>query len=120
MPLLAELPDPSAYQSLGWVLAVLFGIATGALVIKQLFHRDPPLHREYVDRVSYDRDREETRAQLTAMEQASKFSRAAIYEKLNEQSLQLAQTSEKSDLTYAQVQNLDAKMDQVLQRLPRR
>lgn len=98
-------------------LAVLFGLA---LVIKQLLQRDPPLHREYVDRVSYDRDREEIRSQLAAMEQASKYSRAAIYDKLNEQSRQLAQTSEKSDLTYAQVQNLDAKMDQVLQRLPRR
>lgn len=114
------LPDPSSYHAIGWVLAVLFGLAAGALVLKQLFQRDPPLHREYVDRASYDRDREETRSQLTNMEQASKFSRAAIYEKLNEQSRQLAQTSEKSDLTYAQVQNLDAKMDQVLQRLPRR
>lgn len=120
MPLLAELPDPSAYQSLGWVLAVLFGIATGALVIKQLFQRDPPLHREFVDRVSYDRDRAEIRDQLACMESASKVSRAAIYERLNEQRQQLASTAEKAELTYAQVQNMDSKMDQILQRLPRR
>lgn len=109
-----------SFTHIGIFIGCLVVLVVLALSLKQLLQRDPPLHREYVDRMSYDRDREETRAQLTAMEQASKFSRAAIYEKLNEQSRQLAQTSEKSDLTYAQVQNLDAKMDQVLQRLPRR
>lgn len=120
LPIAELLPDPSSYHAIGWVLAALFALATGALVVKQLFQRDPPLHREFVDRVSYDRDRAEIRDQLSGMEHASKISRSAIYEKLNEQRQQLDRTAEKSELTYAQVQNLDSKMDQVLQRLPRR
>lgn len=54
-PLAEALPDPSSYHAVGWVLAVLFALATGALVLKQLFQRDPPLHREFADRVSCEK-----------------------------------------------------------------
>lgn len=82
LPILADvLPDPSSSSSIGWVLAVLFGLASGALILKQLFWRDPPLHREYVDRESYLRDREEMRSELSRNASARKTN----YERLEEQ-----------------------------------
>jgi hypothetical protein len=42
--------DPASPLSLGWLLAGLFALATGALVVKQLFTRNPPLSDEFVSR----------------------------------------------------------------------
>ena len=85
-PLAELLPDPSSYHAIGWVLAVLFGLATGALVIKQLFQRDPPLHREFVDQESYKRDREEIRQELSRNSSARKTN----YERLEQLGREIA------------------------------
>ena len=45
IPLLADiLPDPNSYQSMGWVLAVLFALGGGLLILKQLTTRTPTLN----------------------------------------------------------------------------
>lgn len=105
-------------------LIVLVGLA---LAIKSFFHRDPPLHREYVGRAEHDRlservdgIEEQIRLGFEKADQKRSISVANMYDEIREMNVRLAQTSEKANLTYAQLQNLDTKMDEVLQKLPRK
>lgn len=77
---------------------------------------DPELHEQFVPRPEYERDRSEIRTELAR----HSSSRKAIYDKLEEQGRKLDANATKTDLAYAQINNLDAKMDRVLERLPRK
>lgn len=137
LPLAETLPDPNSYQSIGWVLAVLFGLATGGLVIKQLLQRDPPLHREFVDAERYNRDREEIRQELSRNASARKTN----YERLEEQGRDIAslqaqvseqssaiseiadigrETSSKVDAVGGQIQIINQQVQQIATSLIRR
>ncbi len=73
---LPALPDPTSAGAVGWVLAVLFGLCAGALTIKLLFQRTPPLGEEFV-----------TRREFEALEKR-------IDEKIDELGTQLASNNE--------------------------
>lgn len=91
MPSLAQaLPDPSGYIGIGWVLAALFAIAGGALVLKHLFRADPPLHKEYVSRTEHEKFRDETALEL----KRHAARRAEIYDEQKRQGERLARVEE--------------------------
>ena len=56
---------------------------------------------------------------IAGLSSAGSESRDKIYAQLRQHGEALARNTEKTDLTYAHLQNLDSKMDRVLERLPR-
>jgi tetrahydromethanopterin S-methyltransferase subunit G len=113
-------------SQIGAFIGCLVVLAGLALTIKRLFTREPPLHREYASRDDHrqlsarvDNIEELIRDGFEKIDQKRSKSVAGIYDEIREMNTRLAQTSEKANLTYAHLQTIDTKMDQVLQKLPR-
>jgi hypothetical protein len=71
-------------------------------------------HDELVKRV--EKIDEKIDERISGLAEASSKGREKIYTQLGEQRMMLAKNTEKTDLTYAQVQQLDAKIDRLLAR----
>jgi len=87
IPLLADiLPDPNSYQSMGWVLAVLFALGGGLLILKQLTTRTPTLNEEFVTRREFDRHVSDVKEKLQSIEDKGEARVIRIYAKIEEAS----------------------------------
>lgn len=85
--LLAQtLPEPSSAAAVGWFIGVLLVLAAGALIFKQLFKSDPPMHKEYVSRQEHEKHRDDMAKELAR--HAAR--RAEIYEEQKKQGEKLA------------------------------
>lgn len=76
---------------------------------------NPPLHKEYVTKEQHAKLEQEFRTE--AARQSN--SRKGIYNQLEDQGKQIARLETNAEAQTRQLTNLDAKMDQVLMRLPR-
>lgn len=81
---------------MGWVLAVLFALGAGLLIIKQLMTRTPSLQEEFVTRREFtaletriDSSMDEMSTQLTANNKEGEARVIRLYDKID-------QTSEKT------------------------
>lgn len=71
-------------------------------------------HEELAERV--DRLDDQLDDRMKELAQASSQGREKIYKQLTEQRTLIAENTQKTDLTYAQVQSLDQKIDRLLSR----
>lgn len=132
-PLLLAQIQPASHTDTGIWIAILLAIIGGAVGIKKLLHRDPPLYREYASKKEHDelakrqaRHEEETNQRLIAMSNASSAGREKIYAQIREVSTEVgkvkesvARTDESTEHLTTQVTRLDGKIDRILERLPR-
>jgi|GEM_PF-5054404 len=129
MPI-AEYTPAFSGGELAVFLGILFFLLATVIAWRKVFGNDPPLHKEYVTNAAHlklEQDtkaahaklEQETRAALAEQERQARVSRKVIYDKIEAQGQMLSSNSQKTDLTYAQLQNLDGKMDRLLERVPR-
>ena len=64
IPLLAQTSNFTSEQ-LGIWIAIALALLVGAVNIKQLLARKPPLHREYVDRETFQSELKNTHGRIT-------------------------------------------------------
>lgn len=86
IPILAEtqLPDPSGYAAMGWVLAVLFALGGGLLILKMLTTRTPSLEEQFVTRKEFDTHVDDIKAKLKSIEDKGEARVIRIYDKIDD------------------------------------
>lgn len=86
IPPLAEipLPDPNSYASMGWVLAVLFALGGGLLILKQLTTRTPSLEEQFVTRKEFDAHVDQVTEKLKTIEEKGEARVIRIYDKIDD------------------------------------
>lgn len=116
------MPNFTSDQFATFVAIAVFLLGAVALVFT-VFKRQPPLHKEYVDRESYTKDREQISAEFGRQAR----NRKELYDKVEDMSVEneklrgeVAVLRAETQAQTRQLTNLDGKMDQVLLRLPRK
>lgn len=124
MPFLAQSTETVSAGTLGIVMLCLIILTRWLWDYNRARREDsaqhepranPPLHKEYVTKEQHAKLEAEFRTE--AARQSN--SRKGIYGQLEEQGKQIARLETNSEVQSRQLTNLDAKMDQVLMRLPR-
>ena len=115
------LPDASSPEAVGWVILILLTLLNGAVAVKQLITRKPPLHKEYVSRTEHqalarkvDELDDKIEAGFASMADKSSTGREKIYNLLRKQGEDIAALRQASDTASAQVGQLSYKLDQIL------
>lgn len=106
--------EPVSFIQIGIFIACLLILLGGAVGFKML-QRNPPLHREFVDRETYDKD------QRTIAEQHRQqaVSRKAIYLELESQGKQIAALQAETSHQTRALHALDTKIDNLPERMIR-
>lgn len=102
------------FTQIGMFIGGLVVIGGLAVVIKVLFTRQPPLHREYVDRESYKEDQDRINAEFARQARGRK----EHYEKIEGMGRDIASLQTETRTQGMQLSNLDTKIDRILERLP--
>ena len=76
---------------------------------------DPALHKQFVERVDYERDREEIHREFARQAVA----RRGVYTKIEEQGLQIAKLQTASDTQSRQLAQLDGKIEDLPEKILR-
>ena len=74
---------------------------------------NPPLHQQFVERVDYDRDREETQKEFARQAVARK----GVYAKIEEQGKEIAKLQTSSDTQTRQLAAVDRKIEDLPEKL---
>lgn len=116
MPLLiAESATSFTAAQLGAAVGML-AVVLGIIVAwKKAFGHEPPLHKEYALRA----DHEKLEKKMDEEFKRERLSRKGLYEKVEAQGNAIAAMRASTEAQTKQLTSLDAKMDQVLMRLPR-
>jgi len=116
MPLLlAESATAFTAAQLGAALGILLFVLGIIVAWKKAFGHEPPLHKEYATRIELDKVEKTLKEDLT--KQAS--ARKKMHEEISDLQGEVRALQTSADFQTRQLTNLDAKMDQVLLRLPR-
>jgi hypothetical protein len=115
-PLLAESATAFSATQLGAAVGILLLVLTIIVAWKKAFGHEPPLHKEYALRADHDK----LAAKMDEEFKRERLSRKGLYEKVEAQGNAIASLRASTEAQTKQLTNLDAKMDQVLLRLPRK
>ncbi|ACB76689.1 hypothetical protein [Opitutus terrae] len=104
-----------SFTQIGVFIGCLIVLVALAAAVKSLFHREPPLHREYITRDEVEKIEKRLTDDLT--KQAG--SRKDIHKDIDQLRVGQGRLEVKTEELGKQLTNLDDKMDRVLLRLPR-